>query len=271
MLRSVADLKHYTLEAQDGDIGHVVDLLFNDHDWVVRHLVTSTARWLPGRKVLLPSRLLAQPDWRRQTVPVDLTRWQVEESPPLEEDAPVSLQHVNEIEQHFHLPTSWTGGGTPLAEGPQPHQVDTALEQLERKESEVQQLRGETAAPAERGAAGEAEQRLPGNPHLRSAREVIGYHLEGKDGRVGRIEDLLVEDEKWVLRYAVVDTRVLLPGGRVLLPLPWLQSIRYQDEAASVDLSREAVRESPDYNPNEPVNRRTEEVLYDYYGRPHYW
>ena len=49
------------------------------------------------------------------------------------------------------------------------------------------------------------------------------------------------------------------------------KNIDWEKSHVDVNLKREAVKDSPEYNPNEPVNRKYEERLYDYYGRPKYW
>jgi hypothetical protein len=36
-------------------------------------------------------------------------------------------------------------------------------------------------------------------------------------------------------------------------------------------MSKDSVRNSPEFDPREPVNREYEVRLYDYYGRPKYW
>jgi hypothetical protein len=56
-----------------------------------------------------------------------------------------------------------------------------------------------------------------GDPHLRSAREVVGYSVGAADGEIGVVRDLLVDDTVWVIRYLVVDTRHPWPGKTVLL------------------------------------------------------
>ena len=38
-----------------------------------------------------------------------------------------------------------------------------------------------------------------------------------------------------------------------------------------IDLKKETIENSPEYDPESPVNRDYEKVLYDYYGRPRYW
>jgi hypothetical protein len=39
------------------------------------------------------------------------------------------------------------------------------------------------------------------DPHLRSAREVTGYAIQARDGALGHVEDFIVDDESWALRY----------------------------------------------------------------------
>jgi hypothetical protein len=108
--------------------------------------------------------------------------------------------------------------------------------------------------------------------HLRSVKEVTGYQILATDGDIGHVEDFIVEDKLWLLQYLVVDTRNFLPGGRKVLVAPaWVNSVDWVGRSVSVDLSVDAVKNSPEYDPSEPVNRAYETRLYDYHGRPHYW
>lgn len=52
-----------------------------------------------------------------------------------------------------------------------------------------------------------AEEIVAGEGHLRSTNEVSGYHISATDGAVGHVEDFLVDDNSWALRYIVLDTR----------------------------------------------------------------
>ena len=106
---------------------------------------------------------------------------------------------------------------------------------------------------------------------LRSLEEVKGYHIQATDGKIGHVEDFIVDDESWEVRYLVVDTRKWLHGKQVLLSPKWIKEINWLESNVHVDLSREAVRNSPQYDPFSPVNREYEIKLYDYYGRPKYW
>jgi hypothetical protein len=109
------------------------------------------------------------------------------------------------------------------------------------------------------------------DPNLRSFREVSGYHVNAADGEIGHVEDLIVDDSNWVLRYAVVDTRNWLPGRKVLVAIPWFHDVSWGSETVSTALTQDEIKNSPEFKPDEPINRQYEEVLYDFYGRRKYW
>jgi hypothetical protein len=54
MLWDASSINGYAIEASDGRLGGVSDLLFEDGGWDIRWLVVDTGNWLSGRKVLLP-------------------------------------------------------------------------------------------------------------------------------------------------------------------------------------------------------------------------
>jgi hypothetical protein len=107
--------------------------------------------------------------------------------------------------------------------------------------------------------------------NLRSMEEVSGYHIRATDGDIGHVEEFIIDDTTWGLRYLVVDTRRLIPGGKVLLSHEWLRSVSWPEREVVVGLPSALIKEGPKYNPSEPVNREYEARLYDFYGRPHYW
>jgi hypothetical protein len=98
-----------------------------------------------------------------------------------------------------------------------------------------------------------------------------GYTVAGQDDACGTVKDFLVDDEYWVVRYLVLDTGNWLPGRKVILAPAWVKDVTWADRKVIVDLSQEQIKGSPEFNPDEPVNRQYEVRLYDYYGRPKYW
>lgn len=244
MLRSARELRGYRVRATDGDIGRVADVYFDDSAWTVRYLVVDTGGWLSGRQVLVSPASCRAPDAAARILPVALGRQQVQSSPPAEADLPVSRQQEIELAAYYGWPDYWVG-------------------------EPVYGAGGVGWAPA-------AVARTPaaltgGDPHLRSAREVTGYHIQATDGEIGHVMDFLVEDETWVIRYLVVDTRNWLPGRKVLLAPEWVRHVSWAEMKVLADVSRERMRHAPAFDPAAGLTREAEQRLYEYYGRRKYW
>ncbi|HEX5131948.1 MAG TPA: PRC-barrel domain-containing protein [Candidatus Krumholzibacteria bacterium] len=251
MLRSTQELKNYNLIADDGQIGRCKDFLFDDAHWTIRYMVADTGRWVPGRKVLVPPQALGKADWDSRLFKVKLTREQIKSGPGIDTDAPVSREREQELALHFGWEPYWIRTGLPGA-APFPAQLAGAGEEI-----------------ASTATAVEKEHPSAGN--LRSVEEVTGYHIEASDGEIGHVEEFIVDDETWALRYVVVDTRNVFPGKKVLIAPKWVSSINWPGQRMALDLTKDRIRNAPVYSPGAPVNRELETRLYDYYGRPAYW
>lgn len=106
---------------------------------------------------------------------------------------------------------------------------------------------------------------------LRTFTELMRSPLHAIDGEIGSVDDLYFDDELWVLRYLVVDTRRWLPGRKVLISPLSLLSFDADNGRVDVRLTRDAVRSSPDIDTDKPVSRQHEQALLDYYGYQYYW
>lgn len=248
MLRSVKALHDYTVLAKDGKIGKAHDVYFHDDTWTIRYLVVDTGHWLPGRKVLLTTAALGKPNWANFTFPVALTREQIEKSPDIDTDKPVSRQHEVALHDHYGWPYYWVNPGP----DPWPPYM--------------------TMPPGPEGAESSASATKDrADPHLRSARAVTGYHIHASDGVLGHVEDFIVDDDRWVIRYMVVHAGRVLPAKKVLISPRWLGDISYAGSLVHVTLPRQKMLDCPEYYPGAGVNREYEVRIYDYYGRPTYW
>jgi hypothetical protein len=109
MLWDASAINGYAIEASDGRLGTVSDLLFEDVGWIVRWLVVDTGNWLPGRKVLLPLSALGHPDRALRHFPIKLTMQQVKDSPDVDMDLPVSRQIEAQVHDYFGWDPYWSG------------------------------------------------------------------------------------------------------------------------------------------------------------------
>ena len=183
-LRRTKDLHQYTISALDSDIGKVDDFYFDDEKWTIRYIVVATGLILAGRKVLISPLTLRHPAFSPLHINVNLTCEQVARSPSIDLDKPVSRRHEAEHHQHYGLPHYWEGKGL-WGAWPNPK----ALAEAPRTEAKS----GAKISSAE--------------THLRSTREVAGYHIKATDGEIGHLEDFLFDGETWEIRYAIIDTK----------------------------------------------------------------
>ncbi|MEQ9814917.1 MAG: PRC-barrel domain-containing protein [Azospirillaceae bacterium] len=254
MLIRLNAIRGYHMHATDGSLGKASDIFFDDHGWTVRYLVVDTG-WLFGHKVLLAPESIDRVDVENEEVFVSLTKQQIDESPEIESDLPVSRQKEIATRDWYGWPYYWdtyTAGVTVAPLIPPVHRHEAAPP---------------PAAAAD--AARAAEQQ--GSPDLRSAREVEGYHIHATDDRIGHVDDFIIDTADWSIRYIVVDTGNWLPGRRVLIAPRWAEGINWHDRELWVKLDREAVKNSPPYEPESWVDRDYEARLHDYYRYPPYW
>ena len=106
---------------------------------------------------------------------------------------------------------------------------------------------------------------------IRSARHLKEFEVLATDGRIGSLDDFYFDDERWAIRYMVIDTGFWVSGWRVLIsPL----SVRRTEWAARqllLTITADQVKRSPGIDTHKPVSRRQEIDYFDYYGYPYYW
>lgn len=101
MIRNVKKIIGYTLGTIDGKIGEVKDFYFDDKTWTIRYLIVETGSLFFKRKVLISTQALVPPDWDKEILPVNLNIQQVENSPEIDIEKPVSRQQEMELNKHY--------------------------------------------------------------------------------------------------------------------------------------------------------------------------
>lgn len=262
MLFVLSVLKGFTVAASDGRIGAVSDFLFDDQTWKVRWLVVDTRSWLLGRKVLVHASAIGEPDPRRNELPVKLTKAQVEGGPAVSTHRPVSRQTEAHFYDHYGWDPSWGYGWNPSWGGGEFGAGVTgatfAAPLLERDVQEAEPALAE-------GDPGEAD------PHLRSAAEVVGYHVLASDGQIGHVQNVVVDHANWDIRYLGVDTSDWLGGQHVLIAPFAVQKIDWFDRRILINITRDRVEASPRCDSIEFIDEAYERKLHGHYGWPGYW
>jgi uncharacterized protein YrrD len=245
MFNKAKTLHGYKLLSLDGEIGSVKDFYFDDRHWTIRYLVADTGNWLTGRQVLISPYALGEAGITTHGITVNLTKKQIEESPAMESDTPVSRQYESAYYGYYGWPQYWDG---PFMWGEYPYPVrDRALWNApdQRKES--------------------------WDPHLRSIHDVNGYNIQAADGGIGHVEDFIIDDDTWAIRYLVVNTHNWWPGKKVLISSKWIKRVSWSKAKVFVDLPRETIKQSPEYAEDALPTRMYEKGLHQHYELPGYW
>lgn len=250
MLYRMERLIGRSIGTSEVELGKIVDIYFDDQRWAVRYLVVETGAWLDKRRVLVSPLAVEHIDWREGVVHTRLTQQQIKGSPPIDAHKPVSRQHEMEYFDYYGYPDYFGG---PLLWGLTPYPV----------------IPSDKATPYDRGLAARANDK--DDPHLRSISEVKGYQLHATDASMGHLEDLMIDNGSWAVRYFVVDTANWWFGKQVVMPVQWIQKLDWSGMSVTVDVSREAVRQAPEYDASIEFSREYEKRLFGHFDRPGYW
>jgi hypothetical protein len=242
MLTKAKNLKGYKLHSLDGEIGKVEEFYFDNRYWTIRYLIAETGNWLADRQVLICPYALGAVNKEERYISIDLTKKKIEGSPSLAYDQPVSHQFEEEYYGYYGFPVYWQGS---YMWGTYPYFVRGQKESTHGKKKP--------------------------DHHLHSTRDVSGYTIQAEDGELGHVDDFIIDDETWAIRYLVIDTRNWLPGKKVLISPKWISDISWSESKVFVNLLREAIRQAPEYSEDALLTRNYETGLHQHYNRQGYW
>jgi hypothetical protein len=232
VFQSIKRLTGCRVLATDGEIGHVEDAYFDDEKWIMRYLVVETSGWLSGRRVLIAPYAVRVLDADARVVAVSLTRKQVQDSPDVDTEKPVSRLQEEAYYSYYGYPiywahtTNWAWGATPVITPVLPAQEEQRITEVSRE--------------------------IDTESHLRSFREVVDYHLRAKDDVLGHVVDFLFDEDTWAICFLVADPRNWWPGRHVLIRKGLIDAVSWVDRTLSLRLSKEDVRRSRPYDPRNP-------------------
>jgi len=105
----------------------------------------------------------------------------------------------------------------------------------------------------------------------RVMQDLKGDRIEARDGPIGSVQDVYFDDQRWAVRYLVVDTGGWLSGKKALISPASLPPQEGGGDYIRVSLTREQVRNAPGTGEDPPISRLLEEAHARYYAYPYYW
>ena len=250
MFKRACEVDGFVLCAQDGEVGHVTDLYFDDEQWTVRYLVIGTGPWFFGRRVLISPNAVSGIDWDERKVRVTLTMQQVRESPDIDTDRPISREQESEYHLYYNFPPYW-GGVALWGRYAQPG-GELSDEDLAEHERTKQEEKGK-------------------ENHLRSAREVRGYRVMAIDGEVGHVDDFLMDPTTWAIRYLAVNTGSWLKKHEVVITRKLVDQVVWAQAQMNVNASKALIESAPDYHRDTGIDRALEARIFEHFTTHPYW
>jgi hypothetical protein len=238
MIFRIKELVRYTVAARDGALGYVEDFYFDEFNWSLRYMVVAGEDELDGRKFLLSTVALDRPDFTTSQMRVKLLKETIKNSPEVTFERALTREEEVALHSYYQWPFYWEAAGIsayPFVE---------MVSEMRKQQAENDEIR-----------------------NLRSVKKILGLSIQARDGDIGSVDDFLVEDEKWNMHYLVIDTGSWLPGRKVIISPQWIEEIRWDEAGVGVDLNRETIKNSPEYDPSVPLDTEYEKRLHEYYGR----
>jgi hypothetical protein len=256
MLWKTVEMKQMSIVTPDGTAGKVEQFLIDDRNWSIRYIVVDTGPGLHVKRVILSP--VAVTDVKYNKILINSTIEQIRNSPDIDTTQPVSRQMEEELHKYYAWAFYWLypegynslGGG--IYPGLSlPYMYPAASGNVPLSESDLRYSHVENS---------------PGSSHLRLSNEIISYQLHASDGDIGHIDDFIVDDSQWIIKYVVADTRNFFPGRKILISPVWVSKTDWTNARVHVVFDRKTIRESPGYNPELPITPEYELRLAGYYS-----
>ncbi|MBD3232285.1 MAG: hypothetical protein GF315_01030 [candidate division Zixibacteria bacterium] len=213
-----------SVKAIDGNIGFIRELYFDINDLILRYLLVDMENWLTDRKILITPESFRSINWDQGEITINLKRADIENSPIIRLDEPVTRAHEKQLREFYKFPFYWSS------------------------QDEV-----ETGS------------------YLISEEEFRMVDVQLIDGKLGKVQDVIVDDDTWKIKFIIVDADAIEVGRRTPIPSDWLDRIDHEANTVYVDLKMENVETAPQFPVEEYEDERNIKALYDYYSRPRYW
>lgn len=254
MLHYASSIEKYNLHATDGELGKVKDWYVDDRNWVVRYAVVDTQKWLPGKKVVLSPSAFTGIDEENEEVAVRHDKETVKNSPPLEEETgTLGGSYEAELNQYYGWAPYWIGSdlwgqtSNPMVQEPMSDYPQSTTNKIDELSSEADYT-------------------------LREVDELKeNFTVFIKNKRLGKIEDLLIDEENWKIRYFVIDSTADFPEGSYLLSPDWLESVDWTEHTIYFDLNEEDLAKGADNQEKKKIGRDEEREIYKKYYKSTYW
>ncbi len=225
MLRHATRIIGSAIVSSEGStVGKVHDIFFDEENRTCQHIVADIGHWPGGERVLLPFAAIGEIDENQRRLSVALDKNAVENSPKVSTCVTAS----EEAQTLLGMFWMWAAPSAPRLPREAAGIIDSEATVGEKEEIEREVL-----------------------SRLRSAEETLGYHIAAPDGDIGHLKDFLVDSATGQIECLAVNTGNWLLQRNVQIPCTALESIHWADRRVHLSITRDEIRNSPEYDPKQ--------------------
>jgi hypothetical protein len=93
---------------------------------------------------------------------------------------------------------------------------------------------------------------------LDSVKKTSGYHIHARNGEIGHVDDFLIGEDSWRIRYLLVDTSNWIGGRSVIVSSEAVERVDKPDQRLYVAADRDTIANAPALESIEAALSRTE-------------
>lgn len=236
------NLKDYTIQAKDGDIGHISDFYFDEDLFYLRYLVVDTEPFLLRNLVVISPISFRKINSDEKIVELNITKKELEDSPRIDSVDVISRQYEMAYNDYFSWPYYWGYGNSAWAIGPYGI-TGGYYGQLGRNARSIEEKISEQKGNLKKEAK---------ENNLRSSREVRSYSVMGKDNQeFGHIQGFILDPITLSIDFIIIDTINYFPSKNVLLRPEWIEEISWKSKTVKFPFTKELIKSAPPYKKGE--------------------
>ncbi|MEM9013073.1 MAG: PRC-barrel domain-containing protein [Pseudomonadota bacterium] len=245
MLYSLNDILKYNVDLGDAR-GSVEDILFEAEEGRVCFVAIDIGGWFDSRSAVLSAERVAEIDADARTISVDVAKQEIEAAPEIGAAGQGGA---------FQPAGDWTAWPKVMV-GPSASAIARDLVSFIGFDPA-----GEDAEP--RGGKDDDIATAAG---LTAVSTIVSTTAIGSEGEIGRVIDLLFDDDSLLLSHLVVDTGTVLPERQMVVPIKLLSHFAEEDGHTVLRTTKDAVEKSPPLEEFDGLERNWLDAVAAYYG-----
>lgn len=252
MILNLSDKLNYKVKTSNGKEGTVKDFLFDEEQWTIRYLDVDMGGFFTGRRILIPISKVEDGNWVNECFNLSIHSNELKKMPTLGDKKTVSRAYEAKLAKHFKTEEYWGRRYVPSMAPPSMGVPQHVFQPTQNRRMSGRVIKEDDIETS-----------------LRSFKEIKGYEVSAKNGKVGFVQDLLVESKYMGIISLIVQAKFGLGYSKeTIVANTFISEISFVEHSISLSLTKGEVLDSPEFDPNQAINEKEVIKKFDYTGKP---